>query len=201
MHYLVEDPTYPLIAIGLVAMGCLIALQVTQQGKFLIWAVGLLGVGVLWFGGERLWVTDAERIEAVVYELANAVANSDIPAVEALLTPEVTLGRESQTEGIARIQALLPFVRQVRFDFLKIRQLTSQAGSQTKRGSAEFKVTAGGVVLGGPTMGIEQPFPATNTQWSLGFREVSPQVWRVTRITAISVPRFAAPYITGGGFR
>lgn len=192
MYYLVEDPFYPLLALGVAAVACLIALQVTQQGKFLIWAGGLLGAGLLWLGVERLVVTDAERVEAVVYELADAVGRSDVDAVNALLAPEVTFGRGGQVEGVAAVR-LLPRLRQVRFDYLKIRQLATHAGAQSKRGTAEFKATASGVA----SFGSEQPFPVTNTAWSLGFREVSPGAWRVNRVTAVSIPRFAAPFIGG----
>ena len=194
MYYLIEDPTYLLIALGLAALLCLVALQVTQQGKFLIWAVGLLGAGALLFAVERLVVTDAERVEAVVYQLADAVARSDAAGVEALMTPEVVFTLRGQSGGVVPAQAFFARLGQVRFDFVRVRKLTTQAGSQTKRGSAEFKVSAAGVVV----MGFEQPFAATNTEWSLGFREVAPGAWRVTRITAISLPRYATPYISGG---
>ncbi len=36
MAFLSEDPTYLLSGLGVVAVTCLIALRVTQQGKFLI---------------------------------------------------------------------------------------------------------------------------------------------------------------------
>ena len=52
MYYIVDDPTYPLIGLSLTGLVCLIALQVTQQGKFLIWAVSLLGVALVWFAVE-----------------------------------------------------------------------------------------------------------------------------------------------------
>ena len=201
MYYFIEDPTYVLIALALAALACLVALQVTQQGKFLLWALGILGVGLALFGVERFVVTDAERVEAVVYDLADAVRNSNVEAVEALLTPEVTLSRRSETEGLMPIRTLLPFLERVRFDFLKVRQLQTRAGSQTKRGSAEFKVTAGGSADPGGRYGSDLPFAATNTEWSLGFREVSPKVWKITRITAINLPRYASPYIGGGSGR
>ena len=199
MYYLIEDPTYPLIVLALAALLLLVALQVTQQGKFLVWAGILIGLGVVLFGVERLVITDAERIEAVVYELADAVAHSDVAAVEARLAPEVTLGRQTKPQGLVPIKLRLPMLRLVHFDFLKIRQLQTQAGSQTKRGTAEFKVTASGAGDPGGGLGSNQPFAAANTEWSLGFREVSPQVWKVTRITPIRVPRYAAPFL--GGFR
>ena len=199
MYYLIEDPTYPLTILALAALVCLVTLQVTQQGKFLIWAVGLLGVGGVLFLVERLVVTEAERVEAVVYELADAVSHSNVEAVEKLLAPEIMLGRRDQTDGIAPVRTLLPLLRQIRFDFVKVRQLTTQAGTQTKRGSAEFKVSVSGVLAPGSQFMTEQPFAAANTEWSLGFREVSPQVWQVTRITAITLPRYAAPFLSGDG--
>ena len=38
---------------------------------------------------EWLWVTDSERIEAAVYDLARVVARSDASAVLDRLTPDV----------------------------------------------------------------------------------------------------------------
>ena len=203
MHYLVEDATYPLIALGLAALLCLLALQVSQQGKFLIWAVSLLGVGAGWFVVEWFVVTDAERVEAVVYDLAAAISRSDDVAVQALLTPDATFGltaeispgRRGPINGPGPV-GLIAILHQVRFDFVKVRAIQSQAGSQTKRGSAEFKVSASGVTVVG-NFGVEQPFAVTNTGWSLGFREVAPRVWRVTRITGISLPRYVAAFLGG----
>ena len=191
MHYLVEEPFYPLLFLGLAAMACLIALQATQQGKFLIWAGGLVGVAALWFVVERLVVTDAERVEAVVYELADAVSRSDIDAVAARLTPDVNFGSAGKIGELAMIRLKIALLRQLHFDYLKVRQLETRAGAQTRMGSAEFRVTASG------TYGPDMAFPVVNTAWSLGFREVSPGVWKVNRITAVSVPRQAAPYIGG----
>ena len=197
MYYLIENPTYPLIALALAALLLLVALQVTRQGKYLIAAGILIGLGLILFVVERLVVTDAERIEAVVYELADAVAHSDIEGVEARLAPEVTLGRQAKAGGLVPLRVLLPILRRVQFDFLKVRQLQAQAGSQTKRGTAEFKVTASGTADAAGGFGSNQPFAAANTEWSLGFREVAPQVWKVTRITPIRLPRYAALVVGG----
>ncbi len=77
-------------------------------------------------------------------------------------------------------------LRNTHFDFVRVSQLTTEAGSQTKRGSAEFKVTASGTFNEG---GSQVPLGSMGTEWSLGFRETSPGVWKVNRITAIKVPR------------
>ena len=77
MYYLSEDP-WPLAGfLGLVGLGFLVPLWLTQQGKYLIRALVAFGLALLVIGIERVWVTDNERIEAVVSELASGVANRD----------------------------------------------------------------------------------------------------------------------------
>lgn len=186
MHYLTEDPSYVLIGLGVAAAACLLALRITQQGKFLIWAGALVALAATVFGFERFYVTDAERVEAVVYDLARAIEASDIDAIKSHLDDKVTLGMRGRTmDGSMTLRLVLPMLRQTRFDFVRISQLTAAAGSQTKRGSAEFKVTATGTFEQG---GTEVPLAALATEWSLGFSERSPGVWKVTRVTAIKLP-------------
>ena len=89
MTFLSEDPTYLAGALGVLAGAFLIALRVTQQGKYLIWALGSLGLAMTVLLVERFWVTDNERIERVVYDLRRAVMASDAEAVLKHLTPDV----------------------------------------------------------------------------------------------------------------
>lgn len=195
MYYLNDDPTYLLAALGIAALGCLIALQVTQQGKFLYWAGGLVVAALLCFGVERYWVTDAERIEGVVYDLAKAVEASDVGRIEGHLEPNATLTRRSQSEGIIPIGALLPMLKTVRFDFVRISHLATEAGAQTRRGSAEFKVMASGTAVQG--IG-DLNFGAVASEWSLGLREASPGVWKINRITGINLPNYVTSVIRQG---
>src|SRR5271166_4780259 len=58
MTFLSEDPTYLAGFLILVAGGFLMALKVTQQGKYLAWALTALGLAVAVVVIERLWVTD-----------------------------------------------------------------------------------------------------------------------------------------------
>ena len=44
MTFLSEDPTYVAGALGVLAGAFLIALRVTQQGKYLIWALSVAGI-------------------------------------------------------------------------------------------------------------------------------------------------------------
>lgn len=63
MTYLSEDPTF-LAGFFLVLAGAfLAALKVTQQGKYLVRAGIALGLGLVVFVVDWLWVTDTERIE------------------------------------------------------------------------------------------------------------------------------------------
>jgi hypothetical protein len=196
MQYLTEDPSYLLIGLGVAAVACLLALKITQQGKFLIWAGGLAAVAAGLFLFELLYVTDAERVEAVVYDLARAIAASDIDRIKSHLDDKVTLGmRGKTTDGSLMLRLVLPMLRQTRFDFVRVSQLTAAAGSQTKRGSAEFKVTATGIYN---ENGNEIPLAAPATEWSLGFSERSPGVWKVTRVTAIKLPGDVARALFNG---
>jgi hypothetical protein len=196
MNYLTEDPSYLLIGLGVAAAVCLLALKVTQQGKFLIWVGGLALAAAAVFGFEHFYVTDAERIEAVVYDLARAVEASDVERIESHLDDRVTFGARGRTvDGSMTLRMVLPMIRRTHFDFVRIGQLTSAAGSQTKRGSAEFKATANGIFNEGS--GGEVPLPPLTSEWSLGFSERSPGVWKVNRITAIRLPGEVARVLFG----
>ena len=93
-------------------------------------------VAVDWF-----WVTDNERIEQVVYDLRRAVQNSDVEGVLKHMAPNVqylqgeTALRKTPTRAL--IQANLS---QTRFEFVRISDLQTSAGQQSRRGKAEFRV-------------------------------------------------------------
>jgi hypothetical protein len=189
MEMLSEDPTYLAGGLGLLGLVFLIALRVTQQGRFLVWALGswALALGVL--GVERVWVTDNERIERVVYDLRRAVAASDADGVLAHLTPDVqfapgdrardntrfVLRNVSLVTGAATRAFIKSELQQCEFDLVRVSQLQTHAGRQSRRGTAEFRVMTGGRYRGMPASGP--------TDWSLGFAETSPGVWQVDRIT------------------
>ncbi len=194
MSFLTEDPSSLLIGLGVACLGCLLALKITQQGKFLIWALGLLVAAGLVFGFEQLWVTDAERVEGVVYDLADAVQASDVARIKSHLDEKVTIGRRDLTiDGSSVLRRVLSRLNDCKFDFVRISGLTTSAGSRTKMGKAEFKVTATGTIRDGIS---EYTIGSLGTEWQLSFRETSPGVWKVTRIQAIKVP----PQVSGALF-
>ncbi|WP_406698264.1 hypothetical protein V5E97_05340 [Singulisphaera sp. Ch08] len=187
MELLSEDATYLAGGLGILAVLMLVALRVTQQGKFLIWAGAALALAALFVLVEYVWVTDTERIEQVVYDLRGAVANSNSPAVIALLTPDVQFVQKGQSiSGIATRNYIEDLLERAQFDFVRITKLEANAGRQSGRGTALFRVVASGNYMFGPT---SFNFGTTNIDFSLGFRELSPKVWRVERITLTRVPR------------
>ncbi|WP_435020582.1 hypothetical protein TA3x_001909 [Tundrisphaera sp. TA3] len=198
MTYLVEDATYGLVILGIAAAACLAALRITQDGRYLVWAGGLLAASLALFALEWFWVTDAERVEAVVYDLADAVEKSDVDRVKALLDPEVSVTRSGRMLDDSLIfGAVLAQLPRTRFDSVRISRLQAQVGRQTRMGTAEFRALAFGSY--DMSMGGSHAFASGNTEWSLAFREAEPGRWLVTRITPTQFP--AIGYIPGFGAR
>lgn len=210
MHYLAEDP-WPLAGgLGLIALGCLIALKLSQQGKHLVRAGIALGLALAVVVIERAWVTENERIERVVYDLAEAVQARDADRVMAHLAPEATVevGRltlEASSNPVRRaVLAAMSQFAQVRidperlreqlqryeFDWVRISDLTTHAGTETGRGTAEFRVHLMGKQTD-PYHGIGTP-PA-GIGWSLGFRRTDEGAWKVVRITPTAMPGEVQP--------
>lgn len=183
MTWLSEDP-WPLAGgLGVVALALVAALWFTQQGKFLVYAgvAFLLGLAVLAI--EALWVTDRERIEGVVYGMAAAVERSDPDAVIAYLAPDYEV--PGGAFGVVLIRST---VNSTKFDFVNIRSLKVQAGKQSRQGKADFLVMASwarSTALGGTNFDATPP---PGVGFSLGFREVEPDVWKVTRIDLTQAP-------------
>jgi len=195
MTYLSEDPTYLAAGFLLLAGVFLIALKVTQQGKYLVRAGIALGLGLAVVVVEWLWVTDNERIEQVVYDLGRAVLNSDAEGVIAHLSPKVqylqgdTALSEEATRALIRVN-----LSHAHFEFVRISDLHASAMRQARRGTAEFRVFVRGSLSG--SMGTVDGGTSV-TAWSLGFQETEPGVWKVNRISPISIPRGTLAFPVG----
>jgi ketosteroid isomerase-like protein len=186
MTFLSEDPTYVAGALGVLAGAFLIALRVTQQGKYLIWALSSLGLAMTVLLVERFWVTDNERIERVVYDLRRAVMTSDAEAVLKHLTPDVQYVQHGTAlPGEATRGLIRNNLSNATFDFVYIRELQTSAGRQTRRGKAEFRIYAKGRLH---TPLQDYNVGTADSTWSLGFQETAPGIWKVNRITPVSVP-------------
>ncbi|MFO0956514.1 MAG: hypothetical protein U0800_03495 [Isosphaeraceae bacterium] len=209
MHYFIENPWPFMIACGVAAAACLIALRATQQGKFLVGAaIAAALAGFAWLA-DALVVTDAERVEAVVYGMVDAVRKVnpapdpeskaspgdrdkvDTGPVFEYLTKDVTLesGERSLPSLISRalIQSEL---QNTRFDFLNVGQVEVQVAPQSRTAKARFRAHAGGTT---ERASYRYNFltDGQGTDWEFGLREEAPNTWKIMRITAVRLPRQA----------
>ena len=199
MEFLSEDPTYLAGGLGLLAVGFVVALRVTQQGKYLVRALIAAGLAVVVVGVEWFWVTDNERIERTVRDLGRAVSASDAASALALMTPDVQLVGSGQSIPSTLTRALIQAeLERDRFDFLRIASLHASASPQSRRGTATFQVFSSGTHQEHNT---KYNFATHNSSWSLGFQETSPGVWKVNRITPVDVPggEMILPMLARGG--
>jgi ketosteroid isomerase-like protein len=135
---------------------------------------------------ERFWITDNERIERVVYDLKRAVLASDAEAVLKHLTPDVQYVQHGTAlPGGATRELIRNNLSNATFDFVYIRELQTSAGRQTRRGKAEFRIYAKGRLH---TALQDYDVGTADSTWSLGFQETAPGIWKVNRITPVSVP-------------
>jgi hypothetical protein len=185
MTYLSEDPTLLVGGLLLLAAAFLGALRVTQQGKYLIRALVAVGLAVAVLVIEWLWVTDTERIEQVVYDLRRGILNSDVEGVLTHLTPDVQfLKGETALDGETTRSVIRANLENTSFDFIRIGNLETSAGRQSRRGKAEFRVFAKG---SRHTPLATMDIGTANSVWSLGFQETAPGVWKVNRITPVQL--------------
>jgi hypothetical protein len=186
---LAEDSSYLVGGLLLLSGAFLVALNFTRQNKYLIRAGIAIGLAIAVLAVEWVWVTDNERIEQVVYNLRRAVLNSDAEGVIAHMAPNVQYlqGDTALTEEMTRA-LIRSNLSHSRFDFLRVADLQVSAGQQSRRGTAEFRVFARGQLDSPSTAG---DIGTSVTTWSLGFQETEPGVWKVNRISPISIPRGA----------
>jgi hypothetical protein len=191
MTILSEDPT--ILGGGLAILGLvfLAALRATQQGKYLALAGTAFGLALVILATERLWVTDNERIEQVVYALRDAVANSDADGVLEHLAPKVQYDERKSLLSPEETRSMIRSrLSSAAFDFVRVSQLRTNVGRQSRRGTAEFRLVAKGRLdssVGTITIGT------AGSEWSLVFQEVEPHVWKVSRITPVSIPGGIVP--------
>lgn len=188
LHYIAEDPWPSVVICSVLAAAFLLALKLTQQGKYLYFSLAAVAVGVLLFGIERVWVTEVERIEQVIYDLAGEVKTCDAKAVIRRFTPDVVIVQD--THVVLEGQALRAFVlaninpMALRFDSLSVRGLECAVSSSSGRGSAEFRVLASGVATN--AMSPSNLFDLS--EWSLGLELDEKGEWKVNRITPTKLP-------------
>lgn len=186
--WLSEDP-WPLAgAFALLALLLLVRVKFTQQGRHLIWVGVALGAAGAVLLVEHLWVTDRERIEMAVHDMADAVKANDFERLQSHLAPEF-----EKEVGMFSKALLRGTLQSMEFEFVRIAQLDVQAGRATRMGKADF---LGQAQWARRSEAFGTNFEATlppGVGFSVGFREVEPGSWKVTRIDVTSVPYGASP--------
>jgi ketosteroid isomerase-like protein len=190
MTYLSEDPTYLAGALLLLTGAFLVAVNITQRGKYMVFAGLALGLALSVVAIEWLWITDNERIEQVVYDLRQAVQNSDSDGVLAHMAPNVqylqgdTALSEDATRALIRAN-----LSHAHFEIVRVSDLQTSAGQQSRRGKAEFRVFIRGSFDRQGSGSGATDVGTRITTWSLGFQETSPGIWKVNRISPVSMPQ------------
>jgi hypothetical protein len=186
MTNLSEDPTYLAGGLLLLAGIFLVALNITQQGKYLVRAGIMLGLALVVVAVEWFWVTDNERIEQVVYALRQAVLTSNADGVLNQMTPNVQyLQADTALSEDATRAMIKNTLSRAEFEFVRISDLQISVGQQSRRGQAEFRVFTRARLNSSPGMA---ELGTAVTTWSLGFQETEPGIWKVNRISPVSMP-------------
>jgi hypothetical protein len=118
------------------------------------------------------------------------------------LTPDVTYVKgDMSLDGEATRDLIRDNLSRVRFEIVRISNLETNAGRQSRLGTATFSAFFKGTA---DTSAAPVQFGSVNSIWSLGLRETGPGVWKVYRITPVQVPGDGL-YVPGGrrrqGFR
>ena len=104
-----------------------------------------LALALVVFVVERAWVTQGERIAMVVEDLRRAVEASDVEGVTRHLTPDVQFVQGDRTVGSTLTLAFIrSTLEHAGLDFVRVSGLTTAAFPQSRRGTAEFRVTGQG---------------------------------------------------------
>ena len=177
-----EDPSYIVGGLVLVGIGCLVALRVSGQGKHLIFGLAAFAGALFFVAVDYLWVTDNERVEAVVERLRRAVVNSNVEGVFAELTADARFANFTPASTRAIIAGELP---RTHFEYVRFSQSKTSAGGQSRRGTVEFRAVAAGMAN---AEYAPSRFLIDGSDWSLGVEETSPGVWKINRITPVRLP-------------
>ncbi len=191
MSLIFENP-WPLIwvCLGLAAM-LVVAMRMTQQGKFLLWAAVVAALAGLLLVADAVVVTDAERVEMVVDALVDGVRKSDPDAVLALLSDSISIedigGQQIASGPTARLFVRLG-LEAVRFDILQSGSRRVEVGAISRQAKVDLRIFVAGRFAGSQLGAGFGTKPGEGSDWSIGLDEIEKGVWKIERITPISLP-------------
>ena len=141
MSWLTEDPTFVLLAIGVVAVGIIIAILKTGRGLYLTWLGGVLLLALLVIVIDRYVVTDREKIEDTLYGAAAALEGGDVEGVTSYLAASgEALEREVRSRMRTTEVRKARVVSDLRIDFSPLE--SPPKATATFLGHVEFKAAS-----------------------------------------------------------
>jgi hypothetical protein len=176
MEFLIRlfaEDVWPLIwVIALVELLLVIAMVGTGRGRLLIWIAALPVLAVALLGVEWLWVTDRERVDGIIDQIAEAVRHEDAESLVQHLAPRCRYGGMNR-DGIQRTAASL--FQTLEIDSLKLSSRKTQMFRLRKEATAEFLA-----VIRGKQSNVDfSPYP---TRWVLTFNQDTNGRWQVAEI-------------------
>jgi hypothetical protein len=174
-HYVGED-VWPLIGLlAVIALGLGIAMVGTGRGRFLIGIIALACLAVSLLVIERLWVTDKERVDGIINEMAQSALREDSAAIVRHLSPQCRYGNLDRS-GIERLAAAT--FAQVALDKVSVSSRKTEVFPM--RGEARVDFLA---VVRGRQNNVEfSPYP---TRWIFTFVQNQQGAWEVEEIQQI----------------
>ncbi|MFM1801510.1 MAG: hypothetical protein RJA81_862 [Planctomycetota bacterium] len=187
-----ENPLQLVLVLAVISAFFIVGFFITQNGRQLIRAGVILALAGMLLLIDYFWTTDREKLAQIVSQIATAVRNNDLQAVQTQLTADAIYTQPGISTGVTFDSPLgktllREALDQVKFDFLNVRGLTVSAGKKTGRGKADFNVYCAGT-WNPPLGGSAINFPPTSSSWSFGFRRMKDQSWKVDRITPTQLP-------------
>ena len=175
---LFAENAWPLVwFIALVDLLLAIAIYATGRGRLLTVIIGLAALAPLLLILERLIVTDRERVDAVVDEMAEAVRAENADRLMSHISPQcryANRGREAIAAAAANV-----------FQLYEIERLTLN-GRKTRVASARGEATAEFVAVARGRQGTLDVniYP---TRWQLTFQRDKSGSWQVVEIEQLPV--------------
>ena len=172
VHLFAED-VWPLIwLLALAELILFIAMVGTGRGRYLVWMGVVAALAMLLVVLEWVLVTDRERVDAVVDQMARAVRHKDFDAVLRHLAPQCHFGGYDRE----RIRELADTeLRDIEIDRITVSDRHTQVFPQRKQATAQFLA-----VVRGKQSKVEQPPYAS--RWMLTFHQDTTGQWQVVEI-------------------
>lgn len=171
------ESSWELMVLCLIGMAVFIALySKTPASKYLVGVLGCALLGAAAFFVERLIVTEAERVEASVYGLAQACVSGDVDDTLAYVAPEQVIVREVIRNGMKLVDV---------GEDLTVTDLHVKLAPDRNTATSHFRAN-GTVALSGSTNQIHLDYAQhVSTRWLLTWSRLDDE-WKISQLTRLN---------------